>query len=113
MWPCPPSLQGNDAPPVPVTEGFGSEPNGRLLPSVHDLMTTVEDLMYRSTEATLIAPRRESDPWYADTKAACASHEVLPHASTDQNDTTTLALVAFHFNRTTNSATQAKPILSK
>ena len=77
MWPCPPSLQGKDAPPTPVTQGVGSEPNGLLLPSVHDLTTTVEDLMYQSTEATLIAPRWESAPWYADAKAACASHEVL------------------------------------
>jgi len=113
VWPCPPSLQDNDAPPTPVTQGVGSEPNGLLLPSVHDLTTTVEDLMYQSTEATLIAPRWESAPWYADAKAACASHEVLPHASKDRKDMTTWALVAFHFNRTTNSATQAKPSLSK
>jgi len=66
VWPCPPSLQDNEAPPMPVTQGVGSEPNGLLQPSVHDLTTTVEDLMYQSTEATLIAPRWESAPWYAD-----------------------------------------------
>ena len=112
VWPCPPSLQGKDAPPAPVTQGVGSEPNGLLLPSVHDLTTTVEDLMYQSTEATLIAPRWESAPWYADAKSACASHEVLPHSSKDQNDMTTWALVAFHFNQTTHSATEANPSLS-
>jgi len=101
VWPFPPSLQGNDAPPAPVTQGIGSEPNGLLLPSVHDLTTTVEDLMYRSTEATLIGPRWESSPWYIDATAACASHNVLPHASKDHNDTTTWALFAFHFNRKT------------
>jgi len=80
VWPCPPSLPGKDAPPAPVTQGVGSEPNGLLLPLVHDLTTTVEDLMYQSTEATLLAPRWKSAPWSADAKAACASHEVLPHA---------------------------------
>jgi len=100
-------------PPTLVTQGVGSEPTGLLLPLVHDLTTTVEDLMYQSTKATLIAPRWESTPWYADAKAACASHEVLPHASKDHNDMTTWALVAFHFNRKTNKATQAKPSLSK
>jgi len=69
--------------------------------------------MYQSTEATLIAPRWESAPWYADAEAACASHEVLPHASKDRNAMTTWALVAFHSNRKTNSATQAKPSLSR
>jgi len=69
--------------------------------------------MYQSTETTLIAPRWESAPWYSDAKAACASHDVLPHASNDRNGTTTWALVAFHFDRKTNSATQAKPSLSK
>jgi len=69
--------------------------------------------MYQSTEATLIALRWESAPWYADAKAACASHEVLPHASKDRNDMTTWALVAFHFSRKTNNATQAKLSLSK
>jgi len=113
VWPCPPSLQDNEAPPTPVAQGVGSEPNGLLLPSVHDLNTTVEDLMYQSTEETLIAPRWESAPWYADAKAACASHEVLPHASKDHNDMTTWALVAFHFNMKTSNATQAKPSLSK
>jgi len=107
------TIQDNDAPPTPVTQGVGSEPNGLLLPSVHDLTTTVEDLMYQSTEATLIAPRWESAPWYADAKAACASHEVLPHASKDREDMTTWALVAFHFSRKTNNATQAKPSLSR
>jgi len=113
VWPCPPSLQGNDTPPAHVTQGVGSEPNGLLLPPVHDLTTTVEDLMYQSTEATLIAPRWETAPWYIDAKATCASHDVLPHASKDHNDTTTWALVAFHLDRKTNSATQAKPSLSK
>jgi len=113
VWPCPPSLQDNDAPPTPVSQGVGSEPNGLLLPSVHDLTTTVEDLMYQSTEATLVAPRCESAPWYADAKAACASHEVLPRPSKDRNDMTTWALVAFHFSRKTNNATRAKPSLSK
>jgi len=112
VWPCPPSLQGDDAPPAPVTQVVGSEPNGLLLTSVHDLTTTVEDLMYQSTEATLIAPRCESAPWYGDARAACASHDVLPHASSDHNGTTTWALVASHFNRKPNSATQAKPSLS-
>ena len=112
-WPCPPSLQGNDAPPAPVTQGVGSEPNELLLPSVLDLTTTVEDLMYQSTETTLIAPRWEGAPWYADSKAACASHEVLLHATIVHNDMTTWALVAFHFNRKTNNATQAKLSLSK
>jgi len=69
--------------------------------------------MYQSTEATLIAPRWKSAPWYAYAKAACASHEVLPHASKDHNDMTTRVLVAFHFNGKTNNATQAKPSLSK
>ena len=69
--------------------------------------------MYRSTEATLIAPKWESASWYIDAKAACESHDVLPHASKDHNDTTTWALVVFHCNRKTNSATQAKPFLSK
>ena len=69
--------------------------------------------MYQSTEATLVAPRWESAPRYADATAACASHDVLPHASKDQNDMTTWALVVFHFNRTTNSAAQVKPSLSK
>jgi len=113
VWPCPASLQGDTAPPAPVTQGLGSEPNGLLLPSVHDLTTTVEDLMYQITEATPLAPRWESAPWYRDAKAACASHDVLAHASNDHNDTTTWALVAFHFNRKTNSATQAKPSLSR
>jgi len=113
VWPCLPSLQGNDAPPAPVTQGVGSDPKGLLLPSVHDVTTTVEDLMYQCTEATPIAPRRESAPWYSDAKAGCASHEVLPHASKDHNDMTTWALVAFHFNRKTNNATQANPSLSK
>jgi len=45
VWPSPPSLQGDDALPAPVTEGVGFEPNGLLLPSVHDLTTAVEDLM--------------------------------------------------------------------
>jgi len=74
VWPCPPSLQGDDAPPAPVSQGVGSEPNGLLLPSVHDLTTTVEDLMYQTIEATLIAPRWETAPWYIDAKTACASH---------------------------------------
>ena len=69
--------------------------------------------MYQSTEATPKAPRWESAPWYADAKATCALHEVLPHASKEHNDMTTWALVAFHFNRKTNNATQAKPSLSK
>jgi len=69
--------------------------------------------MYKSTEATLIAPRWESAPWYADAKTACASHELLPHASKDHNDITTWALVAFHFIRKTNNATQAKLFLSR
>jgi len=69
--------------------------------------------MYQITEATLIAPRWESAPWYADANAACASDEVLPHSSKDHNVMTTWALVAFHFNRKTNNATQAKPSLSK
>jgi len=112
-WPCPPSLQDNDAPPTPVTQGVGSEPNGLLLPLVHDLTTTVEDVMYQSTAAPLIAPRWESAPWYADAKAACASHEVLPNASKDHNDMTTRALAAFHFERKTNNATPAEPSLSK
>jgi len=57
--------------------------------------------MYKSIEATFIAPRWESAPWYIDAKAACASHDVLPYASKDHNDTTTTAwaLVDFHFNR--------------
>jgi len=112
VWPCPPPLQGNDAPPAPVTQGVGLEPNGLLLPFVHDRTPTFEDLMYQSTEATLIAPRWESTSWYILAKATCASHDVLPHASKDHNDTTTWARVAFHFNRKTNSATQAKPSLS-
>jgi len=57
VWPCPLSLQGNDALPAPVTQGVGSDPDGLLLPLVHILTTTVEDLMYQSTEATPIAPR--------------------------------------------------------
>jgi len=69
--------------------------------------------MYQSTEATLIAPRWENAPSYIDAKAACALHDVLPHASKDHNDMTTWALIAFQFNRKTNSATQAKPSLSK
>jgi len=113
VWPCPPSLQDNDAPPTPDTQGVESEADGLLLPLVHDLTTTVEDLMYRSTDATLIAPRYESSRWYADAKAACASHEVLSHASKDHNDMTTWALDAFHFNRRTNNATQTKPALSQ
>jgi len=112
VWPCPPSFQGNDAPPAPVTQGVASEQNGLLIPSVHDRTPTVEDLMYQSTEATRIAPGWDSAPWYIDAKAACASHDVLPHASKDQNDTTTWALVAFHFNSKTTSTTQAKPSLS-
>ena len=98
---------------IKINQSNGSEPNGLLLPSVHDLTTTVENLMYQSTEATLSAPRWESAPWYADAKAACASHEVLPHASEDRNDMTTWALDAFHLNRKNNNATQAKPSLSK
>jgi len=113
IWPCPPPLQDYDALPAPVTQGVGSEPNGLLLPSVHDLSTTVEDLMYQSTDATLITPRWESAPWYIDAKAACESHEVLPHASNDHNGATTWALVAFHFDKETNSATQANTSLSK
>ena len=112
-WTFPPSLQGNDAPPAPVTQGVGSEPNGLLLPSVHDLTNTVKDLMYQSTEATLIAHRWETAHWYIDAKTACASHDVLPHASKDHNGTNTWAFVAIHFNRKTNSATQAKLSLSK
>jgi len=111
VWPCLPSLQGDEAIRAPVTQGVGSEPNGLLLPSVHDLTTTVEDMLYRSPEATLIAPRWESAPSYIDAKTACASHDVLPHASKDHIGATTWALVAFHFNRKTNSATQAKPAL--
>jgi len=65
---CPPSLQDDDTPPAPFTQGVGSEPNGLLLPSVHDLTTMVEDLMYQSTEATLIAPRWEGAPWESDAK---------------------------------------------
>jgi len=58
--------------------------------------------MYQSTKATLIDPRWESAPWYSDAKAACASPEVLPHASNDHNGTTTWALVALkHFNKET------------
>jgi len=100
-------------PPRLLPQGVGSEPSGLLLPSVHDLTTTVADLMYQSTETTLIAPRWESAAWYADAKAACASHEVLPHASKDRQDMTAWALVAFQFSRKTNNATQAKPSLSK
>jgi len=69
--------------------------------------------MYQSTEAMLIAPRWESSPWYVDAKAACAWHDVLPHASNDHNGATTWALVAFHFDEETNSATQAQPSSSK
>jgi len=69
--------------------------------------------MYRNTEATRIAPRWERAPWYSDAKAACASHDVVPHSSNDHNGATTWALAAFHFNKKTNSATQAKPSLSK
>ena len=76
MRPCPPSSQRNDVAPAPATQRVGSEPDGLLLPSVHDLTTTVEDLMYQSTEATLKAPRWESAPWYIEAKAACASHDV-------------------------------------
>ena len=57
VWPCPPSCQDDGAPPAPITQGVGSEPNRLLLPSVHDLTSTVEDIMYQSTEATLIPPR--------------------------------------------------------
>jgi len=110
---CPPSLQDDDTPPAPFTQGVGSEPNGLLFPSVHDLTTTVEDLMYQSTEATHIAPRWEGAPWDSDAKAACASHDVLPHASNHHNGTTTWALVAFQFNKETSSATHDKPSLSK
>jgi len=66
--PCPSSLQGDHAPPAPGTQGVGSEPNGLLLPSVDDLTTTVEDLMYRSTEATLIAPDGRVPPGTATLK---------------------------------------------
>jgi len=112
VWPCPPSLHDKDSPPTPFTQGVRSEPNGLLLPSVHDVTTTVEDLMYQCTEETLKVPRWESAPWYADAKAACASHEVLPHTSKDRNDMTTWALVAFHFEKN-NNATEAKPSLSR
>jgi len=113
VWPCPPSIQGDDAPPEPVTQGVGSEPNGLLLPSVHDRTTAVEDLMYQSIEAPLTAPRWESAPWYIDAKVARASPDVLHHASNINKGTTTWALVASHFNRKTNRAAQAKPSLSK
>jgi len=83
------------------------------MPPVHDQTTTVEHLMYQSTGATLIAPRWETAPWYIDAKAACASHDLLPHASNDHNSATTGALVAFHFERKTSSATQANPSLYK
>jgi len=69
--------------------------------------------MYRSTEATLIAPRWENAPWYIDAKAVCASHEVLPPASNDHDGATTWAPVAFHCDKETNSATQANPSLSE
>jgi len=69
--------------------------------------------MYKSTEATLIAPIWESAPSYIDATAACASHEVLPYASNDHNSTTTWALVAFHFEKKTNIARQAYLSLSK
>jgi len=69
--------------------------------------------MYQSTEAALIVPRWENAPWYIDAKAACASHEVLSTASNDHDGATTWALVAFHFDKKTNRATQANPSLSK
>jgi len=55
MWPSPLPLQGADAPPAPNTQGVVFEPNGLLLPPVHDLTTPVEHLMYQRTGATLIA----------------------------------------------------------
>jgi len=69
--------------------------------------------MYQSSEATLISPRWTRAPWYIDMKAACASHEVLPHASNDHNGATTWALVDFHINKEANSATHANPSMSK
>jgi len=112
VWPYALSLQDGDAPPAPVTQGVRSEPNGLLLPSVHDLTTMVEDVMYQSKEATLLAPRWGSAPWYSDAKAACASDDVVPPASSDHNGMTTWAHVAFHFNQETSSATRVKPSLS-
>jgi len=43
--PCPPFLQDSESPPAPETQGVVSEPNGLLLPPVHNLVTIVEDLI--------------------------------------------------------------------
>jgi len=113
IWPCPPHSQDADAPPGPVTQGVVSDPNALLLPAFPDLTTTVEDLMYLSTEETLLAPTWETAPWYIDDQTACASHEGLPQATNDHNIATTWAVVAFHFEQETSSATQANLSPSK
>jgi len=98
-WLCPPPLQDSNTPPPPVAQGIASEPNGLLLPPVHDPTTSVEDLMYQCTKATHIASKWESTNWYADATAACALREVLPPVSNGQESDTNWALVAFRFEK--------------
>ena len=66
--------------------------------------------MYETTEATLMGPRYESAPWYIDAKTACASHDVLAHASKDHNGANTWALVAFHFEGKPTAPQKPNPL---
>jgi len=69
--------------------------------------------MYQRTKATLIARRWESAPWWIDAKTACASHEVLTHASNYHSSVTTWALGAFHCEMKALSAAQANKFQSR
>jgi len=82
MPPWPPPLQDADARQAPITQGTVSEPNGLLLPPVHDLATTVEYLQYQRTKTTLIALRWECAPWYIDAKAAVHRTKYCPTVQT-------------------------------
>ena len=99
IWPPPPSWSSATTNTVNQPHGAPLAHKGLLLPPIHDLTTTVEDLMYHGTEATLVVPRWEDASWYVDAKAACAVHHVLPTPSKDKTEQTTWALTAFHFNK--------------
>jgi len=60
IWPAPPSWSTATTDVVVKLHGAPLAHNGLLLPPVHDLSTTVEDLIYYGTEATLDTTRCEN-----------------------------------------------------
>jgi len=89
IWPPPPNWSTATTNTVVQPHGAPLAHNGLLLPAVHDLTITVEDLIYHGTDATLVTPRWENAPWYVDAKSASAVHHVLAPSPDDKNAQTT------------------------